>query len=182
MPTIGWIFASCLWQKFKTDMTQFIRQCDICQLIKVSTNNPYGLLQSLPIPSMVWNDISMDFITHLQSSGGKTAIWVIVDQFSKYSYFISLPNQFGVVCLANLFMKHIYRLHGIPSSVIFDRDPIFLSFFWKLMCTKLWNSTAYHSQSNGQTEVVNMFLQNCLRSFASDIPRTWNKFLQLVEF
>ncbi|KAL4582831.1 hypothetical protein LXL04_007392 [Taraxacum kok-saghyz] len=146
LPRIRRISATFLWPRLKIEVTQFIRQCDVCQQIKAPTHKPYGLLQPLPIPSSVWSDISMDFITHLPSSNGKTTIWVIVDRFSKYAHFIALPSQFGVMTLATLFMHHVYRLHGLPNSIVSDRDPIFLSSFWKeifkLMGTKLRYSTA----------------------------------------
>lgn len=130
LPTIKRISATFLWPKLKADVTSFIRECVVCQQIKPPNHKPYGLLQPLPIPSLAWQDISMDFITHLPVSAGKTTIWVVVDRFSKTAHFIGLPTTFGAV-LANLFLSNIYRLRGIPKSIVSDRDPIFLSTFWK---------------------------------------------------
>ncbi|OMP01306.1 hypothetical protein CCACVL1_03121 [Corchorus capsularis] len=107
-----------------------MQACSTCQQVKYETAKPGGLSTPLPIPSQIWQDISMDFITHLPSSGGKTDIWVIVDRLSK--------------------------LHGMPASIVSDRDPKFLSVFWrelfKLQGTNLLHSSAYHPQSDGQTE------------------------------
>ncbi|GJW00651.1 ribonuclease H-like domain-containing protein [Tanacetum coccineum] len=119
----------------------------------------HGLLQPLPIPSHVWDDLSMDFITHLPASNGKTVIWVIVDRLSKFAHFLSLPTNFTADSLASIFLHEIYRLHGLPNSIVTDRDPLFLSRFWKELFaqlgTRLVYSSAYHPQNDGQTKVVN---------------------------
>ncbi|KAJ0895862.1 putative nucleotidyltransferase, Ribonuclease H [Helianthus annuus] len=184
--TIKRLAAAFSWPKLKADVVNFIRQCQVCQQVKYPTHKPYGLLQPLPIPSNVWQDVSMDFITNLPLSNGKSAIWVIVDRFSKFAHFIPLPPHYGAVMLATLFLQNVYRLHGFPKSIVTDRDPIFLSKFWKELFkqvgTKLKFSTAYHPQTDGQTEVVNRCLQNFLRSFAGDEPRAWSKYLYLAEY
>lgn len=186
LPIMKRISPIFLWPKLKIDVTTFIHNCASCQQIKSPIHKPYGLLQPLPVPSMAWQDISMDFITHLPLSTGKTAIWVIVDRFSKTAHFITLPTNFGAVTLARLFLSHIYKLHGIPKSIVSDRDSIFLSSFWKELFkqlgTHLRYSTMYRPQTDGQTEVVNRCLQNYLRSFVSDEPRCWTKFLHFRNF
>ncbi|KAI3739425.1 hypothetical protein L2E82_29829 [Cichorium intybus] len=180
------IAATFHWSKLKENVRSFIRECRVCQETKYPTHKPYGLLQPIPIPSQVWNDISMDFITHLPPSAGKTVIWVVVDRFSKFAHFVGLPTKFTAMSLATTFMQSIYKLHGLPRSIISDRDPIFLSSFWrelfKQVGTRLNYSTAYHPQSDGQTEVVNRCLQNYLRAFASDEPQSWHRFLYLAEY
>ncbi|KAL4580133.1 hypothetical protein LXL04_016314 [Taraxacum kok-saghyz] len=178
--------AAFVWPNMKPDVTNYIKEYGIYQTVKYPTRKPYGLLQSLPLPAEVWSDISMDFITHLPPSHGKTTMWVIVDRFTKFAHFISLPTHYTAISLATTFLHEIYRLHGIPRSIVSDRDLLFLSQFWKELFkqlgTKLLHSTAYHPQTDGQTEVVNRCLQGYLRSFASDAPRQWHKFLYLVEF
>lgn len=104
---------------------------------------PYGLLHPLPIPSTVWQDITMDFITHLPLSTGKTVIWVIVDRLSKTAHFIALPTNFGAATLATLFLQNIYKLHGLPKSIVSDHDSIFLSSFWKELFKQLGTSLKY---------------------------------------
>ncbi|KAL4587069.1 hypothetical protein LXL04_011719 [Taraxacum kok-saghyz] len=184
--TIRRLNASFHWPHIRKDVTTFIRDCLVCQQTKYSTQQPYGLLQSLPVPNQVWEDISMDFITQLPPSGGKTAIWVIVDRLSKYAHFIALPPHYTAPSLAIIFLQHIYRLHGLPKTIVSDRDPIFLSHFWKDLFakigTKLLHSSAYHPQTDGQTEVVNRCLESYLRCFASDEPNRWSKYLYLAEY
>lgn len=139
------IASTFLLPKLKTNVSTFIRNCTTC-LIKTPAHKPYGLLQPLPIPSLAWQDISMDFITHLPVSTlvsvGKTTIWVVVERFSKCTYFIALPTTFGAVTLATLFLSNIYQLHGLPRSIVFDRDPIFLSSFLKKKSSNKWALTA----------------------------------------
>ena len=128
----------------------------------------------------------MDFITQLPLSKGKVCIWVIVDRLSKYAHFLPLSPNYTAITLASIFMHEIYRLHGLPKTIVSDRDPLFLSRFWKelfkLMGTKLVHSSAYHPQTDGQTEVVNRCLEMYLRAFVFDEPRTWAKLLYLAEF
>lgn len=100
----------------------------------------------------------MDFITQLPPSNGETAIWVIVDHLiTKFAHFLALPNQFNAPSLATLFLRDIYRLHGLLKTIVSDRDPIFLSKFWKQLFsqlgTRLLHSSAYHPQTVGQTVV-----------------------------
>ncbi|GKB98047.1 ty3-gypsy retrotransposon protein [Tanacetum coccineum] len=184
--TIKRLSSSFTWLGLKKDVTQFVNSCTVCQTIKHPNHKPYGLLQPLPTPSQPWHDISMDFITQLPPSKGKSCIWVIVDRLSKYAHFISLPPNYTAVTLASLFMHEIYRLHGLPKTIVSDRDPLFLSRFWKelfkLMGTKLLHSSAYHPQTDGQTEVVNRCLEMYLRAFVFDEPRTWARLLYLAEF
>lgn len=128
----------------------------------------------------------MDFITHLPNSFGHTVIWVICDRLSKYCHFIALPSRFTSQDLANRFSMEIFKLHGIPKSIISNRDPLFMSSFWrslfKAQGTTLKFSTAYHLETDGQTEVVNMCLETYLKCFVNDHPRKWFKFLHLAEF
>ncbi|GJW91288.1 ty3-gypsy retrotransposon protein [Tanacetum coccineum] len=184
--TIKRISGSFSWPGLRKDVTRFIRECTICQQTKYSRQKPYGLLQALPIPNQVWEEISMDFITNLPTSNGKSAIWVIVDRLTKFAHFLALPPHYTAASLANLFLNHIYRLHGLSKSILSDRDPIFLSRFWKELFgkigTKLLHSSAYHPQTDGQTEVVNRCLESYLRCFACDEPHSWNKYLYLAEF
>ncbi|KAL4583632.1 hypothetical protein LXL04_008212 [Taraxacum kok-saghyz] len=184
--TIKRISAGFYWPHLKRDVVKYVKEYAICQAVKYPTRKPYDLLQTLLVLTEVWSDISMDFITHLPLSHGKSAIWVIVDRFTKFTHFIALPPHYTAVSFATTFLHEIYRLHGIPRTIVSDRDPIFLSQFWKELFkqlgTRLHHSTTYHPQTDGQTEVVNRCLQGYLRSFASDKPRHWYRFLYLVEF
>ena len=123
----------------------------------------------------------MDFITHLPPSLGKTTILVVVDRLSKYAHFCALGPNLFVPQLAEVFVKEICRLHGFPSSIVSDRDSLFMSNFWhesfKLQGITLSTSSSYHPQSDGQTEVVNRCLEDYLHCFTAEQPKTWVKFL-----
>ncbi|XP_019450597.1 PREDICTED: uncharacterized protein LOC109352871 [Lupinus angustifolius] len=184
--TLARLTASCQWPGLAKDVKSFVQQCVVCQSNKPLTQKSQGLLQPLPIPEKVWDEISMDFITHLPSSQGHTVIWVVVDRLTKYAHFTALPTRFSAETLARRFLNDICKLHGVPKSIVSDRDPLFLSAFWKglfkLLGTSLCYSTAYHPQSDGQTEVVNRGLQTYLRCFTGTQPNRWFSHLSLAEY
>jgi hypothetical protein len=121
--------ANVYWIGMKGAVQEFVRSCDICQRQKYLASSPGGLLQPLPIPERIWDDISMDFITGLPKSKGFEAIFVVVDRLSKYCHFIPLKHPYTARSLADTFCKEIVRLHGIPLTIVSDRDPIFMSHF-----------------------------------------------------
>ena len=141
------------WKGLKKQARQFVRECHTCQKCKYDNSAYFRLLQPLPILDKVWTHISMDFIESLSKSGGKDYIMVVVDRLSKYAYFVTLAHPFIALTIAQVFLDSIDRLHEAPISIVFDKDKVFLSTFWKKLfrCldTKLNMSTAYHLQSNG---------------------------------
>jgi hypothetical protein len=178
--------ANVYWIGMKSSIQEFVRRCDICQRQKYMATSPGGLLQPLPVPNQVWEDISMDFITGLPKSRGYEAILVVVDRFSKYVHFVPLKHPYTAKSMAEIFCKEIVKLHGIPLSIVSDRDPIFVSSFWKelfkLQGTKLKMSTTYHPETDGQTEVVNRCLETYLRCFITDQPKTWVNWVHWAEY
>ncbi|KAL0340385.1 UNVERIFIED_CONTAM: hypothetical protein Sradi_4555300 [Sesamum radiatum] len=128
----------------------------------------------------------MDFITHLSASAGKTIVWVVVDRLSKSAHFVGLPSRFSAASLTAAFATEIYLLHGMPKTIVSDRDPLFLSHFrqelFKINGTSLAFSSAYHPQSDGQTEVLNRVLETFLCCFISEEPKRWMRFMHLAEF
>ncbi|KAH0670700.1 hypothetical protein KY290_026097 [Solanum tuberosum] len=174
------------WVGMRSDVKKFVSECQICQQMKDSQLKPAGLLSPLPIPSEIFAEISMDFITGLPSSQGRTVILVIVDRLSKYGHFIALSANFTSQKVAEVFVQEFVRLHGFPTKIVSDRDPIFISEFLteinKLQGTHLAKSSAYHSQTDGQTESLNKCLEMYLRCFATDTPSTWVPLLPWAEF
>lgn len=184
--TVQRIKSLFYWKGMAKDVQAFLCACTICQQCKYETVASPGLLQPLPIPEGVWMDISMDFIDGLPSSSGKTVILVVVDRFSKAAHFIALTHPYSTVSVSQAFMDNVFKLHGMPRSIVSDQDRVFVSDFWqelfKLQGCALNLSTAYHPQSDGQTEVVNRCLETYLRCMTSDKPSLWSRWLPLAEF
>jgi hypothetical protein len=170
----------------KKDIVEYVQNCVICQQAKTTNTSPAGLLQPLPIPSQVWEDVAMDFITGLPPSHGYTTIMVVVDRLTKYAHFIAMKSDYTSKSLAELFMHNIVKLHGMPKSIVSDRDKVFTSAFWqqlfKLQGTSLAMSSAYHPQTDGQTEVLNKGLELFLRCFSFHNPKSWYKVLSWAEY
>lgn len=134
-----------------------------------------GVLQRIPFPMAVWEEVSMDFIEGFPLSKGVDTILVVVDCLSMYTHFIGLKHLFTTLSVTSVFIKEIVRLHGFPISIISDRDRIFLSVFWKelfkLHGIDLKGSISYHPQTKGQSENVNKGLETCLKCFVGEKPR-----------
>ncbi|KAF8393178.1 hypothetical protein HHK36_021419 [Tetracentron sinense] len=180
------IAAELFWVGMRKDGIKFVQECIVCQQNNHLATTPAGLLQPIPLPAQVWDEVTLDFMEGLPRSEGWDTILVVVDRLSKYAHFIGLKHPFTAVSVAGIFVREIVRRHGIPQSVISDRDRVFLSHFWselfKLQGTTLKRSTAYHPQSDGQTEVVNRCLETYLRCFAFEKPRTWARWLAWAEY
>ena len=155
---IGRVRANFYWPKMDEQITEYVRSCDVCQHNKVIQHKKYGLLEPIDVPMQPSSSISMDFIVGLPKSEGYTKIWVIVDRFSKMAHFIPLRTEEHMEELALILLKEIWRLHGLPESIISDRDTWFTSKFWmslmQLLEVKLNVSTAFHAETDGQTESV----------------------------
>jgi hypothetical protein len=118
------------WKGMKKDIAQHVAQCDTCQRTKAEHQKPAGLLQPLPIPEWKWEEIGMDFVVGLsRSPKGNDSIWVIIDRFSKVAHFILVKTTYGGATLAQLYLKEIVRLHGIPRRIVSDRGTQFTTKF-----------------------------------------------------
>ncbi|GJS47910.1 ty3-gypsy retrotransposon protein [Tanacetum coccineum] len=184
--TLVGLSALFFWKGMRKSVEEFIKKCVVCQQTKYSTEAPGGYLQPLPTPSAVWEDVTMDFITGLPSFRGITVILVVVDRLTKYAHFGALPTSFNASNVVEVFLDIVVKHHGIPKTIISDRDPIFVSSFWKQLFhfsgTQLSHSTAYHPQTDGQTEVVNRCLEQYLRAMVSNRPQQWVRYLPWAEY
>ncbi|KAK2450171.1 hypothetical protein QL285_009303 [Trifolium repens] len=175
------------WSGMKKDVAEYVASCLTCQKAKIEHQRPAGMLQSLDIPEWKWDSISMDFITGLPKTRRKhDSIWVIVDRLTKSAHFLPVRITDTAAKLTDIYIVEIVRLHGIPSSIVSDRDPKFTSHFWKTLHealgTKLRLSSAYHPQTDGQTERTNQSLEDLLRACVLDDRGSWDDVLPLIEF
>jgi hypothetical protein len=155
----------------KRDVAAHVAMCDVCQRVKVEHQRPARLLHPLNIPEWKWEEIGMDFITGLpRTSKGYDSIWVIMDRLTKVAHFIPVKTTYKCGQLAELYMARIVSLHGVPKKIVLDRGSQFTSRLWKSfhekMDTKLKYSSAYHPQTDGQTERTNQVLEDMLRACA----------------
>jgi hypothetical protein len=173
------------WPNMKLDVHEYIKSCEYCQRNKPTTTSPAGLLQSLEIPAKKWDSISMDFITHMPLVDGFDSVLTVVDRLSKMVRFIPTTTTATAKDVARLVFDNVVCLFGLPLDIVSDRDPKFVSEFWeelwKVMGTKLSRSTAYHPQSDGQTEIMNRFLNDYLRNFCVS-HSDWLQHLKVAEF
>ena len=175
------------WPKMEKDIREYVESCQLCQQCKSQNMCSAGLLQPLPIPEKRWESIAMDIITHLPLSiNGYSSCVVFIDRLSKMAHFVPATASLSSERLAKLFVDHIFRLHGMPKSIISDRDSRFMSRFWKAVFdslgTKLLYSSAYHPQTDGQTERTNRTMEQMLRMYVQRNPEEWDCYLAPIEF
>lgn len=180
--TTARILAKYYWSSLRKTVAEYIRTCDVCQRTKALNKPPFGLLQPLPIPQERWESVSMDFITPLPKTlRGNSGILVVVDRYSKMMHAIPTPSSCTALITARLFHDFVYRFHGLPRTIISDRDPIFMSKFWQslfdLVQVKLSPSSAYHPETDGQTEIVNRKIEEMLRCFVDSAQSNWDELL-----
>ncbi|GKC10305.1 putative reverse transcriptase domain-containing protein [Tanacetum coccineum] len=175
------------WPNMKADIATYVSKCLTCAKVKAEHQRPSGLLVQPEIPQWKWDNITMDFITKLpKSSQGYDTIWVIVDRLTKSAIFVPMRETDPMERLARMYLKEVVTRHGIPVSIICDRDPRFASNFWrslqKALGTNLDMSTAYHPQTDGQSERTIQTLEDMLRACVIDFGKGWVNHLPLVEF
>jgi hypothetical protein len=170
----------------QTFVRRYVEACDTCARIKTPRHKPYGLLQPLDIPSRPWKALSMDFIVKLPASHNYDSIWVVCDRLTRYAHFIPCQETLSAPDLAWLFLDRIFRLHGLPDSIVSDRGSVFISKFWTELTALLKidtrTSTAYHPQTDGLTERTNQTLETYLRAYCSYQQDDWVDYLPLAEF
>jgi len=157
----------------KNDVAKFVVACLTYQKSNIEQQRPKGMLTQLAIPVWKWDNISMDFVTHLQHTLRKhEPVWVIVDWLTKTTHFLPIDLRISMQKLAQIYIDEIVRLHGVPSRIVSDRDPRFTSRFWQrlqeALGTKLRLSSAYHPQTDGQLEITIQPLENLLKTLVLD--------------
>jgi len=164
-----------------------VAKCLVCQQVKAEHQRPAGLLQPLPIPKWKWEHVAMDFVTALsRSPKGNNAVWVVVDRLTKSAHFIPFRVGQSTELLADKYMREIVRLHGVPVSIVSDRDTRFRSCFWESLQerlgTRLKFSTSYHPEIDGQSEWTIQILEDMLRACMKDFKGSSKDHLYLTEF
>ncbi|KAA3480392.1 DNA/RNA polymerases superfamily protein [Gossypium australe] len=175
------------WPGLKREVTEFVSKCLMCQQVKAEHQLPSGLLQPVKIPQWKWERITMDFVSGLPlTPTKKDSVWVIMDRLMKSANFIPVRVDYSLQRLAKLYVVEIVRLHRVPALIISDRDPRFTSRFWRALHqaldTRLDFSTAFHPQTDGQSERVIQILEDMLRGCVIDFKASWEEFLPLAEF
>ncbi|GJT49008.1 reverse transcriptase domain-containing protein, partial [Tanacetum coccineum] len=175
------------WPNMKAIIAEYVGKCLTCSRVKAECQKPSGLLVQPEIPMWKWERITMDFVTKLpKTSNGHDTIWVIVDRLTKSAHFIPIRETDSMETLTRLYIKEIVSRHGVPISIISDRDSHFTSRFWQLLQsalgTQLDMSTAYHPETDGQSERTIQTLEDMLRACVIDFGKGWEKHLPLVEF
>lgn len=165
-----------IWERFssmglKNDVLHFVQECSTCQQHKSEHTLTARLLQPMPIPNQKLDSISMDFITGLPKVQGRDCIFVVVDHLTKYAHFLAISTRCQAAQVAELFFREVFCLHGLPRNIVSDRVSHFLNTFWmdlfRLIGIELSPSMSYHPQMDGQTKIVNKWMEGYLRNYVS---------------
>jgi hypothetical protein len=185
--TIAIVRSQLFWPGMKKYVVDYIARCMECQRVKAEHRHPMGFLQPLPIPEKKWEVVTIDFITKLSRTERQhDSIMVVVDKLKKDAHFVPVKMTHTTTNIAEIYMREIDRLHGIPKAIVSDRETKFTSNLWRGLFkgfgTNLNFSTTYHPQSDGKTERVNQVIEDMLRMYVMDKPSKWEDYLHLVEF
>jgi len=183
--TIELIQRNFWWPTMNERIIDFVQSCPECQRNKASRHQPYGLSLPLELPYAPWQSIAMDFITELPLSEGCEQLWVIIDRFTKMAHFIPLREK-TAADLAIAFAREVWKHHRLPTDIMSDRDSRFMWEVWKEflrlseICPQM--STAFHLQTDGQTERLNLTIEAYLRAFVDRKQDNWARLLPMAEF
>lgn len=188
--TLELIKRKYYWPKMERHVDEYVQSCEICQKTKVKRHAPYGQLNSLPYPESPWSEITMDFMSGIPPSMRRgrayNAILVVIDRYTKMALYIPVTKDITAPELADLMIDEVFTRFGVPKGIVSDRDPKFTSQFWSACCyhaaIKRRLSTAFHPQTDGQTERQNQIVQEYLRAFCSEEQAAWARILPIAEF
>ncbi|GJU12581.1 putative reverse transcriptase domain-containing protein [Tanacetum coccineum] len=175
------------WPNMKAEIATYVSKCMTCAKVKAEYQKPSGLLVQPKIPEWKWENITMDFVTKLpKTASGQDMIWVIVDRLTKSAHFLPAKENDSMEKLTRQYLKEVVSRHGVPVSIISDRDGRFVSQFWQSLQeafgTQLDMSTAYHPETDGQSERTIQTLEDMLRACVIDFGKGWDRHLPLIEF
>ena len=184
--TLDLVTREYTWPGIRAFVNRYTRTCDTCARNKTPRHRRHGQLQPLPIPPGPWKSVSMDFIVELPPSQGYDAIYVCVDRFTKMAHFIPTNSNVTAEQTADLYLRNVFKNHGLPNDVVSDRGTQFVCKFSRRLLELLDiqgnRSTAYHPESDGQTERVNQTLEQYLRIYCDFHQDDWSQLLPLAEF
>jgi transposase InsO family protein len=184
--TLELVSRNYWWPQMSRYIGQYVKTCDPCLRTKIQRRRPIGELHPLPTPENRWDVISVDFIVELPDSHGYDAVMNVVDSVGKRAHFIPTNTTITALGAARLFLHNVWKLHGLPRSIVSDRGPQFVAEFtrelYRLLGITLSTTTAYHPQADGQTERVNQELEQYLRVFVNERQDDWDELLPMAEF
>ena len=184
--TVELVTRNYWWPGMTRDVGKYVEGCDLCQRMKNRTEELVGKLKLSEVPQKMWSYLTVDFITKLSVVAGKDVILVGCDRLSKMTHFVATTEGTSAEGLARLFRDNVWKLHGLPESVVLDRGPQFAAELTKelnrMLGIKTKLSTAFHPQTDGQTERMNQELEQYLRLFVEHRQKDWPEWLALAEF
>ena len=175
------------WSGMEADVARYVGNCEMCTRNKSPNTKKAGLLAPLPFLGRPWESIGMDFITHLpKTKTGYTALYVVIDRLTKLVHIAPTTNTATAADTAQLFLDMVFKHHGLPRNIVSDRDVKFTSSFWASFCEqvgiKLKMSSAYHPQTDGQTERMNRVIVDMMRHYINPTHDDWDEHLMAIEF
>ena len=174
------------WKGLRASVERFIRNCHACRRANAPRDRTPGLLHPLPVPQRPWQHVTMDFQSFPKDAYGYDTVYVVVDRLSKQAFSIPCFKTTTAKDMARLYIHNVYRIRGAPESIVSDRGPQFISDFWHEFCRilriKLKLSTAFHPETDGQTEIMNQYLSQRLRPFVNYYQDNWSELLPLMDY
>lgn len=184
--TIQLLASRYYWKGLSTTVERFIRNCHACRRANAPRDRTPGLLNPLPIPQRPWQHITMDFQSFPPDTHGYDTVFVVIDRLSKQAFSIPCLKTITAKDMARLYIQNIYRIRGAPESIVSDRGPQFISDFWGEFCQilgiRLKLSTAFHPETDGQTEIMNQYLAQRLRPFVNYYQDNWSELLPVMDY
>ena len=186
LKTYSAVTRNFMWLGINKFIKKYVAECDVCQRGHYENIHPLGLIQPIPILDQAWTEITMDFIEGLPKCQGKSALWVVIDRFTKFAHLVPMQHHFTSKTLASLFIEHIFKLHGIPRKIISDRGQSFMGQFWVEFFTHygtvLSHTSAYHPQTDGQSENLNRTIEQYMRCVLLEKPGNWVQLVPWAEW